>query len=611
MTRRAITSRQVLPAACCALALWLAAPAPALAQAAPTGADTAAVPAGLPLAEQARTLLAQGRTAQALTVARRAVEQQPGDYKGHYYLAFALMELGESDAAVRAVQQAAARAGSAAAKEAVAALQAQIQARDGLKEADSALADGLHAKAARLYLEIWKRGGLPPDKTLAAADLLQRQLKDLPNAVAMLRELSTRALGSPAGEEAAKRLVALKPELERLSAEAVQQAQALEPGSPERARWLRHALEAQAQNQDAQLLQINDAAETQDWAALEPLLKRAQRQGQLQGLLEARRLALGHWQQHAGLQTLLGDIWGAQRAGELLQLNTERQGSVAPERLARQRQVAAARAAEAFQREGLVAGTGAAFKDCDVCPAMVWLPAGPMPQRPGNDPLVQWLNKVRFVAPFAMGKFEITFDEWDACAAQGPCRRDVPEGSTEGLLFDTHWGRGRQPVVNISLRDARTYAQWLSARTGHSYRVMSLAEYFYAVRSGSPTPLPTQQANCQDCVVVQESPLPVGSLPANAWGLHDLVGNVWEMLEGCYSVRTNADQWPTDGQPITAACATGEANLVRHYGGPTMLLGGSWADSRGGPHAVPSTTSYEGLEHPHHGFRLVRAYQPR
>jgi hypothetical protein len=55
MTRRAITSRQVLPAACCALALWLAAPAPALAQAAPTGADTAAVPAGLPLAEQART----------------------------------------------------------------------------------------------------------------------------------------------------------------------------------------------------------------------------------------------------------------------------------------------------------------------------------------------------------------------------------------------------------------------------------------------------------------------------------------------------------------------------------------------------------------------------
>lgn len=218
---------------------------------------------------------------------------------------------------------------------------------------------------------------------------------------------------------------------------------------------------------------------------------------------------------------------------------------------------------------------------------------------------------MRFAAPFAMGKFEITFDEWDACAAQGACRQGVDDGVTSGLLFDTRWGRGRQPVVNVSLRDARTYAQWLSARSGHTYRVLSLAEYLYAIRAGSPTPVDTQHANCQDCTMVNESPLPVGSTPANAWGLHELVGNVTEMLEGCAAPAASAGQWPTDGRPVTSPCSPGDANVTAHYGAHTQLIGGSWSDRRGGPNNVPTGTWYEGLPYGHHGFRLVRPYATR
>jgi formylglycine-generating enzyme required for sulfatase activity len=563
------------------------------------------------LTEQARELLAAGRTAQALITARRAVTQDPSDYKAHYYLAYALMEAGETDAALRSVAQADALAGSSEAKAAVEALRNTISARDGLKEAQTALADGLHAKAARLYLAIWQRGGLPADQTIATAELLQKQ-GDFANAVAVLRNTTTRHLGTPAAEAAAKQLLALEPELLKLAHKAIAEAELRDPQDPERARWLRSALEHQPDLTTVRLMLANDAAENADWPGLQAQLRDLQRRKQLEPLLNERKLALGRWQQHTELRQLLADIWGEQRALALLQSNSDAAGPVSPARAQAKRQAALAPALEQLRQAGVVPGNGVAFRDCDVCPELVWLPAGQLPRMDAtNNPVAAWHNNLRFDAPFAVGKFEVTFAQWDACAAAGACAADIPEGKTPGTFFDTAWGRGQQPVVNISLRDARAYARWLSQRTGHSYRVLTRAEFSYAAQAGEANPASAHIGNCGGCSRPDETQtLPVGSFPANPWGLHDLVGNTHELVEGCHGDGQQAARWPKDGSPITEGC------VHTDDGGPNgrriSALGGSWDRKRPSePFVFGLAYTHENARHHNHGFRVTRSLLPR
>ena len=80
--------------------------------------------------------------------------------------------------------------------------------------------------------------------------------------------------------------------------------------------------------------------------------------------------------------------------------------------------------------------------------------------------------------PFAVGKFEVTFAEWDACVAAGGCKHQPG---------DEGWGRGRRPVINVSWHDAKEYAAWLSRKTGKTYRLLSEAEWEYAARAGTTT----------------------------------------------------------------------------------------------------------------------------
>ena len=88
-------------------------------------------------------------------------------------------------------------------------------------------------------------------------------------------------------------------------------------------------------------------------------------------------------------------------------------------------------------------------------------------------------HEVRIARPLGMGKYPVTFEEYDAFAKA--TKRDLPG--------DQGWGRGRRPVINVSWEDAVAYAQWLSEQTGKRYRLPSEAEWEYATRAGTSTPL--------------------------------------------------------------------------------------------------------------------------
>jgi len=111
--------------------------------------------------------------------------------------------------------------------------------------------------------------------------------------------------------------------------------------------------------------------------------------------------------------------------------------------------------------------------------------------------------------PFAIGVHEVTFEEWDACVDEGGCDGYRPP--------DWGWGRGRRPVTEVSWQDAREYVEWLSEETGHPY----------GLPSGTTYPA------CSDGQ--GEGTAPVGSYEPNAFGLHDMIGNLTEWTDDCWN----------------------------------------------------------------------------
>ncbi|MBF0355090.1 MAG: SUMF1/EgtB/PvdO family nonheme iron enzyme [Alphaproteobacteria bacterium] len=177
----------------------------------------------------------------------------------------------------------------------------------------------------------------------------------------------------------------------------------------------------------------------------------------------------------------------------------------------------------------------ASFKDCADCPEMQVIPPGNfmMGSARGHEN-EQPEHQVSLAKPFALARFEITFDDWQACVDAKGCSRQ-PD--------DHQWGKGKRPVMNITFDDVTQYLTWLSHKSGKRYRLPSEAEWEWAAKGGVATSYPWGErmeegrANCRECGAKPFggfSSAPVGSYPPNGYGLYDMAGNVWEWTQDCW-----------------------------------------------------------------------------
>ena len=277
-------------------------------------------------------------------------------------------------------------------------------------------------------------------------------------------------------------------------------------------------------------------------------------------------------------------------------------------------QVAAAQERAAAWRPGQAASgeagraAGARFRDCDECPELVVVPAGSFnmgsPQSEAGR--FYWegpVHRVTIERPFAVGVYEVTYAEWDACVSGGGCGGYRPK--------DWGWGRGNRPVISVSWPYAKAYVRWLSEKTGEAYRLPSESEWEYAARAGTRTPfhtggtISTEQANYDGRGTYgsgrrgqyREGTVAVGSFGANDFGLHDVHGNVREWVEDCWN-----DSYlgaPADGS------AWGSGDCSGH-----VLRGGSWSHEPRYLRSAFRSWLDDGWWEIDAGFRVARTLTP-
>lgn len=260
------------------------------------------------------------------------------------------------------------------------------------------------------------------------------------------------------------------------------------------------------------------------------------------------------------------------------------------------------------------------FRECPSCPKMVVIPTGEFmmgstkPEVSDGDAFDNELpqHKVTIARTFAIGKYEVTFAEWDACVKDGGCRGYRP--SDEGR------GRGNLPVANVSWDDAKLYVRWLSQKTGKIYRLPSEAEWEYAARAGSSSKFyfgNDGKSLCKYANVADESgsqkrrgsngfgtwlicndghfdTAPVGSFTPNAFRLHDMLGNVAEWVEDVW--HANYVGAPVDG----SAWLSGGDSKMR------IGRGGSYYSLEGGVRSPYRANYRAGSQGELVGFRVAR-----
>jgi len=231
-------------------------------------------------------------------------------------------------------------------------------------------------------------------------------------------------------------------------------------------------------------------------------------------------------------------------------------------------------------------------------PEMIWLPAGRFRmgdiqnQGNNNEQPVHWVSVDRF----AMGRYEVTFAEYEHFA-------DITDRKKQN---DEGWGRDNRPVINVSMIDAIAYAAWLSQQTGQSYRLPTEAEWEYAARAGTVTPwgseIESHPAPCNGCGSQWDNKktLPVGSFGANAFGLHDMGGNVREWTCSEYAEKYSGKEQHCVSYPVSRGNPLWLPNKLH-----VVERGGSWLKNSANGRVTarwgnPPTGRYTNV-----GFRLV------
>ena len=187
------------------------------------------------------------------------------------------------------------------------------------------------------------------------------------------------------------------------------------------------------------------------------------------------------------------------------------------------------------------------FRDCASCPLMVEIPAGSFVMGGKSFPEIGFTpepeelpRRVVHISRFSLGKYEVTQSEWVALMGENPSD------------YDDH--SGTLPVETVSWRDAQEFIRRLSLKTGRRYRLPTEAEWEYAARAGQDT----LYSFGNDFAALEQYAWfnansgghihPVGTKAANAFGLHDMHGNVWEWVEDCYFPSYAGA--PTDGKAV-------------------------------------------------------------
>ena len=248
-------------------------------------------------------------------------------------------------------------------------------------------------------------------------------------------------------------------------------------------------------------------------------------------------------------------------------------------------------------------GPGSTASDCADCPQLVTLPAGDFTMgSPGSEPFrgLEPEHAVK-VPSFAIGKYEVTFAQWDACVADKGCTGPAAE--------DQGWGRGTRPVIGVTWDEAKEYTGWLSRKTGKQYRLPTEAEWEYAARARTTTAfsfgatISPEQANYNGTTAYgdgkaganRQQTQPVGSFPPNAFGVYDMHGNAAEWVEDCWR-DGYGDPPPADAKPyIEPEC------------GEHVVRGGAWDAPPDAVRAAARLAIRRDQQSPSIGFRVARA----
>ncbi len=241
-----------------------------------------------------------------------------------------------------------------------------------------------------------------------------------------------------------------------------------------------------------------------------------------------------------------------------------------------------------------------------IAPEMVVIPPGQFTMGSPNGEARRDRNEgpqvpVNIGYSFEIGRFEVTFADWRQCVDGGGCNGYRPD--------DNGWGRGDRPVTGVSYEDVQSYIDWINKATGDTYRLPTEAEWEYVARAGGTAPFSTasghsisdRDANFNGQFPYGGAPkgkylkktVPVGSYAANAFGVHDIHGNVYEWVSDCYA--RSHDGNPGDGS------ARRDGDCTRR-----IMRGGSWVTHGYQMRAAKRLRYTMDYRYDDFGFRLAR-----